>query len=47
MIKNPLMQPATYVFVFLRSHNEFLYYFEMLSFLSSNNTPGRIYPCQI
>ena len=44
--KNDLML-STIIFAFLCSHYGFLYYFEMLSFLSSNNTPGRVFPYQI
>ena len=45
--KNALMLSTTIIFAFLCSHYGFLYYFEMLSFLSSNNTPGRVSPYQI
>ena len=38
MIKNPSMQLQQYNFAFLHSHYGLLY-FEMLNFLSSNNTP--------
>ena len=44
MIKSPLMQPATIYFWIFCSHYGFLYYFEMISFLSSNNTPARASP---
>ena len=45
--KNPLMLPVRIFFAFLHSHSGFFYYFEMLSFFSSNNTPERVSSCQI
>ena len=47
-IKNPLMQHATIYFCIFVQPLWISYYFEMLkSFLSSNNTPARAYPCNI
>ena len=46
IIKNPLMLPA-YIFAFFSRHFRFLHYFQMFSFLASNNPSERVSFCRI